>query len=99
MLNIQDTFTDNMQAKQIQGLWYLLDSRDNKVYAYEKEPTLPYLYLGEYSSETGKVTLRDDWKEAYEGKLHLYRQTEKPRSRVPTTTGLAPAPAQAIVPV
>lgn len=75
-----------MQSKQIQGLWYLLDSRDNKVYAYEKEPTLPYLYLGTYSSETGKVTLREDWKVAYQGKLEEYRRTEKPRSRVPSTT-------------
>lgn len=75
-----------MQSKQIQGLWYLLDSRDNKVYAYEKEPTLPYLYLGTYSAETGKVTLREDWKEAYQGKLEQYRQNEKPRSRIPTAS-------------
>ena len=75
-----------MQVKQFQGLWYFFDAKDNKVYAYEKEPTQPYLWLGTVDPKTEVVTLRSDWKEAYAPKLVAYRQTEKPKSRVPTAT-------------
>ena len=72
-----------MQAKQYQGLWYLLDSRDNKLYAYEKTPPQQPLWLGTLNSQTNLPELRPDWKQAYEAKLQEYRQSEKPRSRVP----------------
>lgn len=72
-----------MQAKQYQGLWYLLDSRDNKLYAFEKIPSQQPLWLGHLNPQTNTPVLRADWKEAYEAKLQEYRQTEKPRSRVP----------------
>ena len=73
-----------MQAKQYQGLWYLLDSRDNKLYAFEKNPSQQQLlWLGHLNPQTNLPELRSDWKEAYAAKLAEYRQTEKPRSRIP----------------
>lgn len=74
---------EKMQVKQFQGLWYFYDAKDNKVYAYEKEPTSAPLWLGAVNPQTGSVTLRADWKDAYAVKLTMYRQTEKPKSRVP----------------
>lgn len=73
-----------MIAKQFQGMWFLYDSKDNKVYAYEKQ-TQEALWLGTVDPATEKVTFRPDWKAAYEAKLQEYRSTEKPKSRVPTT--------------
>lgn len=73
-----------MQVKQFQGIWYLYDAKDNKVYAYEKEPTTQPLWLGTVNTQTGLVSLRSDWKDAYAAKLVQYRQMEKPKSRVPT---------------
>jgi hypothetical protein len=72
-----------MQIKQFQGLWFLFDSKDNKIYAYEKDPKQP-LWLGSVTTE-GVVQLRSDWKTVYAPKLEEYRTTEKPKSRVPTT--------------
>ena len=72
-----------MQVKQFQGMWYYLDAKDNKLYAYEKETPSSPLWLGAVNPQTGSVTLRPDWKDAYASKLTLYRQTEKPKSRVP----------------
>ena len=70
-----------MQVKQFQGLWFLFDSKDNKIYAYEKDPKQP-LWLGSVSPD-GSVQLRADWKTVYAPKLEEYRTTEKPKSRVP----------------
>jgi len=77
-----------MQAKQYQGLWYLLDSRDNKLYAFEKNPSQQQqlLWLGHLNPQRNLPELRADWKEAYASKLAEYRQTEKPRSRIPQAT-------------
>lgn len=74
-----------MQVKQFQGMWYYLDAKENKLYAYEKEASAVSLWLGAVNPQTGAVTLREDWKDAYASKLTLYRQTEKPKSRVPVT--------------
>lgn len=72
-----------MQVKQFQGLWFLYDSKDQKIYAYEKDPQQP-LWLGTVNTETGKISLRPDWQQAYQGKLNEYRANEKPKNRVPT---------------
>jgi hypothetical protein len=71
-----------MLVKQFQGLWFLYDSKEHKVYAYEKDPQ-QLLCLGTVDPTTEKVTFRPDWKEAYETKLKDYRSSEKPKSRVP----------------
>jgi hypothetical protein len=73
-----------MLVKQFQGLWFLYDSKEHKVYAYEKNAIDP-LWLGTVDPTTEVVTFRPDWKQAYEGKLNEYRTTEKPKSRIPTT--------------
>jgi hypothetical protein len=73
-----------MIVKQFQGLWFLYDSKEQKVYAYEKEAQNP-LWLGTVDPATEQVTFRPDWKAAYEAKLQEYRSTEKPKSRIPAT--------------
>lgn len=73
-----------MQVKQFQGLWFLYDSKDNKVYAYEKEKeSKELLWLGSVDPQTEVVTFRPDWQQAYQAKLVEYRANEKPKSRVP----------------
>ncbi len=72
-----------MQVKQFQGLWFLYDNKDHKIYAYEKDPQEP-LWMGSVNTETGQITLRPDWQQAYQEKLSNYRATEKPKNRVPT---------------
>ncbi len=72
-----------MQVKQFQGLWFLYDPKEHKVYAYEKDPQQP-LWLGTVDPATEAVTFRPDWQQAYQEKLTTYRATEKPKSRVPT---------------
>lgn len=73
-----------MIAKQFQGLWFLYDSKEQKVYAYEKETHQP-LWLGTVDPATEKVTFRPDWREAYQANLVEYRRNEKPKSRIPST--------------
>ncbi len=73
-----------LAVKQFQGLWFLYDSKESKLYAYEKDPQQP-LFLGTVNPETEQITLRPDWKQAYQGKLEEYRQNEKPKNRVPST--------------
>ncbi len=72
-----------MIVKQFQGLWFLYDSKEQKVYSYEKDPQQT-IWLGTVDPTTEKVTFRPDWKQAYQAKLQEYRATEKPKSRIPT---------------
>lgn len=72
-----------MQSKQIQGLYFLVDKEKN-VFSYEKDGKEPIL-LGIYNEETDRVIFRSDWQSAYLPRLESYRNTEKPRSRVPVT--------------
>ena len=73
-----------MQSKQIQGLYFLVNKEKN-VFSYEKDGKDSIL-LGTYDTENDRVILRADWKTVYQPKLETYRETEKPRSRIPTVT-------------
>lgn len=73
-----------MQVKQFQGLWFLFDAKEQKIYAYEKEPQPPLLWLGTVNMTTEEISLRPDWHQAYQERLTKYREQEKPKSRVPT---------------
>jgi hypothetical protein len=73
-----------MLTKQFNGLWFLFDAKDQKIYAYEKDPQQPLLWLGTVDSITEQITLRPDWHQAYQERLVKYREQEKPKSRVPT---------------
>ena len=78
-----------MIVKTLQGIPFLCDSVSKTVYAYEKVPTQPLVALGTYDPEKETFTLVSNWKELYEPKLAAYRESVKPRSRLPTQT---PAP-------
>jgi hypothetical protein len=72
-----------MLTKQFNGLWFLFDAKEQKIYAYEKDPQHPLLWLGTVDSGTEQITLRPDWHQAYQERLSKYREQEKPKSRVP----------------
>lgn len=72
-----------MLVKTLQGIPFLVDAATKTIYAYEKHPTPPLLALGTYNPETESFTLYANWKELYEPKLKAYRESEKPRSRLP----------------
>jgi hypothetical protein len=72
-----------MLVKQFQGLWFLYDAKEQKIYAYEKDPQQPLLWLGTVNSQTEEITLRPDWRQAYQERLTNYREHEKPKNRVP----------------
>ena len=74
-----------MLVKQFQGLWFLYDAKEQKVYAYEKEPQQPLLWLGTVDPATESLSLRPDWQEAYSERLTKYREQEKPKNRVPAS--------------
>jgi hypothetical protein len=72
-----------MQVKQFQGLWFLFDAKEQKIYAYEKDPQPPLLWLGTVNAATEEISLRADWQQAYQERLTKYREQEKPKNRVP----------------
>ena len=74
-----------MLVKVLQGIPFLVEPATKKIYAYEKPLVGPALCLGTYDSDKETFTLVEDWKELYQSKLDSHRQTEKPRSRLPTT--------------
>jgi len=74
-----------MLVKQFQGLWFLYDAKEQKVYAYEKEPQQPLLWLGTVDPATESLSLRPDWQQAYSERLTKYREQEKPKNRVPAS--------------
>lgn len=74
-----------MLVKQFQGLWFLYDAKEQKVYAYEKEPQQPLLWLGTVDPSTEAISFRPDWQQAYQERLTKYRETEKPKNRVPAS--------------
>lgn len=74
-----------MLVKQFQGLWFLYEAKEQKVYAYEKDPQQPLLWLGTVDPATEIVSLRSDWQQAYAERLTKYREQEKPKNRVPAS--------------
>lgn len=74
-----------MLVKQFQGLWFLYDAKELKIYAYEKDPQPPLLWLGTVDPATEIITLRTDWQQAYAERLTKYREQEKPKNRVPAS--------------
>lgn len=74
-----------MLVKQFQGLWFLYDAKELKIYAYEKDPQPPLLWLGTVDPATEIITLRTDWQQAYTERLTKYREQEKPKNRVPAS--------------
>jgi hypothetical protein len=72
-----------MQAKTIQGIPFLLNTTTQQIYAYEKPVSSQPLLLGTYHPETETYTLLENWRELYEPRLNLYRESEKIRSRIP----------------
>lgn len=72
-----------MLTKQFNGLWFLFDAKEQKIYAYEKDNQQTLLWLGTVDPTTEKITLRLDWQEAYQERFLQFRQNEKPKSRVP----------------
>lgn len=78
-----------MLTKQFNGLWFLFDAKEHKIYAYEKDPQQPLLWLGTVDSTTEQITLRPDWQVAYQERLRSYREHEKPKHRVPGTPVVA----------
>lgn len=72
-----------MLVKQFQGLWFLYDAKEHKVYAYEKDSQQPLLWLGTVDPTTESLSLRPDWRQAYQERLTKYREQEKPKNRVP----------------
>lgn len=74
-----------MLVKVFQGIPFLVEPATKKIYAYEKPLISPPLCLGTYDPETETFTLIEGWKELYQPKVDAYRQTEKPRSRLPQT--------------
>ena len=75
-----------MIVKTLQGIPFLCDALTKTIYAYEKVPTQPLVALGTYDPEQETFTLLPNWKELYEPKLAAYRESVKPRSRLPTQT-------------
>ena len=73
-----------MIVKTLQGIPFLCDANTKTIYAYEKVPTQPLVALGTYDPEKETFVLLPNWKELYEPKLAAYRESAKPRSRLPT---------------
>ena len=72
-----------MLTKVLQGIPFLVDPATKRIFAYEKPLQGEPLCLGTYDPQTETFTLVDGWKDLYEPKVIAYRQTEKPRSRLP----------------
>ena len=72
-----------MLTKVLQGIPFLVDPATKRIFAYEKPLQGEPLCLGTYDPQTETFTLVDGWKDLYESKVIAYRQTEKPRSRLP----------------
>jgi hypothetical protein len=78
-----------MIVKVLQGVPFLVDSSTKQIYAYEKPIPQTPLHLGSYDPATETFQLLPNWKELYQAKVDAYKQTEKPRSRLPTATAAA----------
>ena len=76
-------FCRAMLVKVLQGIPFLVEPSTKSIFAYEKPVVGTPLRLGTYDIEKETYTLVDDWKELYQAKLNAYRQSEKPRSRLP----------------
>lgn len=74
-----------MLVKVFQGIPFLVEPATKKIYAYEKPLQGTPLCLGTYDPESETFTLLENWKELYQPKVDAYRQSEKPRSRLPQT--------------
>ena len=75
-----------MIVKVLQGIPFLVDSSSKQIYAYEKPTPQTPLHLGSYDPVKETFQLLPNWKELYQAKVDAYKQTEKPRSRLPTAT-------------
>lgn len=75
-----------MIVKTLQGIPFLVDAATKQIYAYEKPLVGTPLCLGTYDPVKEAFQLVENWKELYAPKVATYRQAEKPRSRLPTTT-------------
>ncbi len=73
-----------MLVKVLQGIPFLVDPATKTIYAYEKPVQGTPVCLGTYDAEKETFSLYDNWKSLYQPKLEAYRQTEKPRSRLPS---------------
>ena len=73
-----------MQRKVLQGIPFWLDGQ-NRIYAYDPQDQTNPLWLGVYDPQTEKVTLREDWRQAYQAKIEAYRTSAQSRSRIPQT--------------
>jgi hypothetical protein len=74
-----------MLTKVLQGIPFLVDPATKRIFAYEKPLQGEPLCLGTYDPQTETFTLVDNWKEIYQSKVIAYRESEKPRSRLPQT--------------
>ena len=72
-----------MLTKILQGIPFLVEPATKRIFAYEKPVQGEPLFLGIYDPETETFQLVPNWKELYESKVIAYRQSEKPRSRLP----------------
>ena len=72
-----------MLTKVLQGIPFLVEPATKRIFAFEKPIKGEPLCLGTYDPQTEMFQLVENWKELYEEKVKVYRQTEKPRSRLP----------------
>ena len=72
-----------MLTKVLQGIPFLVDPATKRIFAFEKPLVGEPLCLGTYDPVAETFQLVDNWKDIYQGKVDMYRQTEKARSRLP----------------
>jgi hypothetical protein len=75
-----------MLVKTFQGIPFLVEPSTKRIFLYEKPLVGSAICIGTYDPEKETFQLIDNWKDLCQGKLETYRQTEKARSRLPSST-------------